>query len=75
MLLPSADVEESIRIVMERFKALVPDCDPEDLKQVAELNRHFVEHPANAQLAKYTIYTANQSPSETCREIINTLML
>src|SRR5258707_9913924 len=37
LLLPSADANESLHVLMERFQALVPDCAPEDLKQVAEI--------------------------------------
>lgn len=58
---------------MERFRALVPNCTEDDLKQVTELNRYFLEHPANAQLAKHMIYTAGQSAAETCEEILNVL--
>lgn len=75
LLLPSADQQESQRVLMERFRALVPDCAPEDLKQVAALNRHFVEHPANGILAKYTVYSADKSAAETCGEIITMLNL
>lgn len=70
LLLPSADVNESARILMERFQALVPDCAPEDLQQVAALNRYFVEQPANARLAKYIVYTASKSPAATCADIL-----
>jgi hypothetical protein len=75
LLLPSADVNESMRVLLERFQALVPDCADEDLKQVAEINRYFIEHPANARLATYTIYTAGKSPAEICDEILKALDL
>jgi shikimate kinase len=70
LLLPSPDAEESLRILTERFQALVPDLPPEILKQVIELNREFVEHPANARLATHTVYTAGKSADETCRDIL-----
>lgn len=70
LLLPSPNVDDSLRILMERFRALVPDCAEDDLKQVTELNRYFLEHPANAQLAKHTIYTAGKSAAETCTTIL-----
>lgn len=48
LLLPSPDANESLRVLMERFRTLVPDCSEDDLKQVEAINRHFVAHPANA---------------------------
>ena len=75
LLLPSTDADESMRLLTERFRSLVPDCSEENLKQVIEINRYFVEHPANTRLAKHTIYTAGQSPSETCNDILTMLKL
>ncbi len=75
LLLPSRNEEESERILLERFQALVPDCEPEDLKQVAALNRHFVHNPANAHLATHTIYTAGKSAAETCDDVLELLVL
>jgi hypothetical protein len=73
LLLPSADVNESVHLLTERFRALVPEIGEDDLKQVVELNRYFVEHPANARLATHTIYTGDQSPAETCSAILSLL--
>ncbi len=75
LLLPSADVEESMEILSARFRALVPDCAEEDFRQVIALNRHFVEHPANTRLATHIVYTADQSPTETCAAILTMLNL
>ena len=36
-----------------------------------ELNHLFINHPSNQLLAKYTFYTKNKTPEETCNEIIN----
>jgi len=73
LLLPAADTGESLRLLTERFHQLVPDCAEEDLKQVVELNRYFVEHPANACLATHTVYTGGKSPVETCGDILELL--
>jgi hypothetical protein len=73
LLLPSADLDLSMRVLTERFQALVPDCADEDLRQVIEINRHFVESPANARLATHTFYTISQLPTETCSEILMVL--
>lgn len=34
-----------------------------------------VRHPSNSQLAKFTVYTQNQTPNETCRKILAILNL
>jgi len=62
LLLPSFDLEESIRILNE-CNEYVPDDNP-------NLNEHFVKHPSNHQLAKLTIYTKAKTPEETCNEIL-----
>lgn len=70
LLLPSPDVDESVRILNERFAALlareVGHVDP----ALLDLNAHFVRHPANARLAKMTLYTEGQAPEETCQAIL-----
>ena len=63
LLLPSADLDESIRILRDRNKQL-----PEDIQQV---NEHFVRHRSNYRLAKCTVYTKAQTPEETCDEILH----
>lgn len=72
-LLPSAEPGESLRILTARFRALEPECTEDDLKQVVELNRSFVAHPANARLATHTVYTGDKSPAETCADILAVL--
>ena len=63
LLLPSPHVEESLQILKQRNEGM-----PEGIQ---EINEHFVRHPANYQLAKFTVYTQNKTPQETCQEIIN----
>jgi len=75
LLLPSEDVEEVMRVLTERFRALVPDCPDDIFQQVMEVNRHFVESPANARLATHTFYTSDQTPAETCAKILAALQL
>ncbi|MEL6128529.1 MAG: shikimate kinase [Cyanobacteria bacterium J06628_4] len=62
LLLPSPDVEESIRILNERNQDL-----PEDIRST---NEHFLKHPSNYELAKFTVYTKAKTPQETCREVL-----
>ncbi|MGB3292777.1 MAG: shikimate kinase [Phormidesmis sp.] len=62
LLLPSADIEESIQILNERNKDEPADC--------MKVNEHFVRHPANSRLAKFVVYTKGKTPAETCQEIL-----
>lgn len=62
LLLPSPDPNESLRILHERNRML-----PEDIRRT---NEHFVRHPANSILAKFTVYTKAKTPEETCSEIL-----
>jgi len=70
LLLPSPDLDESVKILNSRFTSLlereVGKVDP----KLLDLNEHFVRHPSNHQLAKMTIYTQGKSPEETCDEIM-----
>jgi hypothetical protein len=62
LLLPSADIEESIRILEERCKT-------------EEWTRYFVAHPCNHELARHVFYTEGKTPEETRDEIIARLNL
>jgi hypothetical protein len=62
LLLPSPDLDESVRILNERNE-YVPDGS-------LNINEHFVRHPSNAELAKFTVYTRAKTPKETCNEIL-----
>lgn len=62
LLLPSSDLDESIRILNERNE-YVSDGNP-------NINEHFVKHPSNYKLAKFTVYTKAKTPEETCDDIL-----
>ncbi len=62
LLLPSADMNESIRILNERNEYV------SDGK--LNINEHFVKHPSNYGLAKLTVYTKDKTPDETSDEIL-----
>jgi len=70
LLLPSPNLDESVKILNARFSKLlereVGKVDP----KLLDLNEHFVKHPSNHQLAKMTIYTQDKSPEETRDEIL-----
>jgi hypothetical protein len=62
LLMPSPNLEESIRILNERNKYL-----PDDIRST---NEYFVRHPSNYKLAKFITYTKAKTPAETCNEIL-----
>jgi hypothetical protein len=61
LLLPSADLDESIQILADRTKDVAPpgfDHTP------------FVKHPSNHRLARHTVYTKDATPEQTRDQII-----
>lgn len=73
LLLPSPDLDESVKVLNARFSELltreIGSVDP----ALLDVNAHFVKHPSNARLAKRVIYTQHKTPDETCAEILQTL--
>ena len=69
LLLPSPDLDESVRILRERTGM------PEALEGSLDFCEHFVKHPSNHRLAKVVIYTKDKSPEETRDEILGQLKL
>lgn len=75
LILPLADLDESVAILNARFKELL-------LREVGMVdegffgvNEHFVKHPSNHRLAKLVVYTNGKTPEETCVEIVQRLGL
>jgi shikimate kinase len=66
LLLPSIDLDESIKLLQARNE--LPD-------EWSHLNEHFVRHPSNHKLAKFTVFTNGKIPEETCDEILSLLGL
>jgi shikimate kinase len=62
LLLPSPDVEESIRILRSRNRYLT------DVQH--EINQHFVRHRSNYDLAKVIVYTKDRTPEQTADEVL-----
>jgi shikimate kinase len=62
LLMPSPNRDESVQILNERNE-YVSDGQP-------NINEHFVKHPSNDQLAKFTVYNKGKTPEETCEEIL-----
>jgi hypothetical protein len=63
-MVPSADDEESIRILNERA-GLTGDQ--------AEMNAFFIRHRSNRELATDTVYTGERLPDEVCDEVVRIL--
>ena len=63
LVLPSPDIEESLRILPER-----DTNPPADL--TFDINAHFLRHHTYYDLARITVYTRGKTPEETCQEIL-----
>lgn len=66
LILPSADPDETLRILRQR-----DDHPPMDLH--FDINAHFIGHPGYQLLAKQTIYNAGQTPEQSCEAILKLL--
>ncbi len=66
LLLPSQDLDESLRILKERDPS-----PPADLS--FDINAHFLRHPGYYSLARHTIYTKDKTPEQSCAEVIELL--
>lgn len=67
LLLPSPDLDESVRILRTgKWDGIANNSD---------LHEHFVKHHSNHDLAKINIYTKDKSPEETCDEILSRIRI
>jgi hypothetical protein len=67
LILPSADVDESLQILHVRDQE-----PPDDLN--FDFNAHFLRHHGYYDLAKFTIYTKGKRPQDTCDEIVRVVV-
>lgn len=67
LLLPSSDLDDSVQILNKRNE-YVPDDKP-------NINEHFVRHKSNYKLAKFTVYTKDKTPQETCNDILQLIQM
>ncbi|MCX6048552.1 MAG: shikimate kinase [Chloroflexi bacterium] len=65
LILPSPDLDESVRILRERNGGGVADD--------FDFHEHFVKHHSNHDLAKFVVYTQGKTPEETRDEILRLL--
>ena len=63
LILPSPDPEETIRVLAQRDAQ-----PPSDL--TFDINRHFISHPGYRLLAKHVVYNQNQTPTQTCTDVL-----
>ena len=69
LLLPCADIEESTAILRDRRDLI----HPQQKGQPTDVNEHFLRHPSNVILAKFTVHTKDRTPEQTAEEIANLL--
>lgn len=62
LLLPSPDLDESVRILQTRKYAPAPG--------EFDFNTHFVKHHSNHDLAKIVVYTKGKTPEQTRDDIL-----
>ncbi len=65
LLLPSPNVEETIEILRRRRDERSPD----EIGKPTDVNEHFLRHPSNAILAKFTVYANGRSPEDTAADV------
>lgn len=63
LLLPSPDLDESVRLLTERTGPIVSEG--------LDFHEHFVKHHSNHDLARIVVYTHDRTPEETRDEILN----
>ena len=73
LLLPSPDLDESVKTVNARFERILQEEGIELNPDLLALNEHFVRHPSNQRLAKIVVYTEGKAAEETCEEIVGML--
>lgn len=70
LLLPSADLDESVALLNHRLTHMLKESGGEIRHELFEINEHFIRHPSNHQLAKVVIHTKDKTPGEICDEIL-----
>jgi hypothetical protein len=62
LLLPSPDLDESVRLLKERTQGVVDNG--------FDFDEHFTKHRSNHELGKIVVYTKDRTPEETRDEIL-----
>jgi len=74
LLLPSQDKDESAEILKNRLTKMLTEAGQSFTDELFELNRYFIQHPSNYQLAKRVIYTKNKTSEAIQDEIVSGLV-
>lgn len=74
LLLPSPDLDESAAILKNRLIRMLTEAGKAFTDELFELNKYFIQHPSNHQLAKQVIYTKDKTPENICDEIMRKLV-
>lgn len=67
LILPSPDLDESVRVLRERAKDKMGSSY--FLNSDFDYFSHWVKSHCNADLAKFTVYTEGKTPEETAEEV------
>ena len=67
LLLPSRDLDESVRVLRERT---IAGNSWDGRSRGFDFHEHFVKHHSNHDLAKFVVYTGGKTPEETRDEIL-----
>jgi hypothetical protein len=67
-------LDESAEILKERLTRMLAEAGKDFHDELFELNRYFIRHPSNYQLAKLVIYTRDKTPEEICEELVPQLV-
>lgn len=70
LLLPSPDLDASVRILNARFEKLLQGEGIEVDPSLLLVNETFVRHASNFLLAKMLVFTEGKTPQETADEIL-----
>jgi shikimate kinase len=73
LILPSPDLDESIRVLRERTRNR-PGADFFFNSEFDYFN-HWVKSPCNFELAKATVYTHGKTPEQTADDVLDALSL
>lgn len=74
LLLPSPDMDESNTILKDRLTRMLIEAGKEFTEELFDLNKYFIRHPSNHQLAKQVVYTKDKTPENICDEIMQKLV-
>ena len=67
LLLPSSDKEHSLNVLNKRNNF--------ESEEDINLNKHFIDHKSNYELAKHIVYTDGSEPEDTALEVLTRLKI